>query len=487
MAASGALAGCSGSDGAAGSPGSPGKTGATGATGAAGATGKTGPTGEAGATIFVSATAQKGLDISPVKLTLDGLTSDQIEAVGNGSYIVNALTDCAACHGGAPQPFLGGGLTFGGTGAPFTVTARNLTPDPTTGLTLTEDEFVDVLRTGADYHGVKAGKKPTETLVVMPWLTFRWMSTADIQSIWWYLKSIPPVKATIPADKKTTPAPGPAPTAYTVGDQTTPTPLPPESAPTGPDASAPVPDPGSILRGLALNPLSEVSTTTMDTATLTSFGRGSYLVNAIGDCSGCHTNIDNPQTGAVDTAAYLTGGQVFDYATLGLPAAAQKGMGFVRSASADLEGATNGFFNNPDVQFNTFLTLITEGIHAEDPNPAPVAFPMPWPFFKNMNLDDLEAIYTYMNQVALQYGKPTLTSAADKLIPNPARYCDKTTPCPTGMDCSSTTATPGECLNQTCTQATQATDCAVCQTCSAGGACMAETGMALAMCIQNGY
>jgi cytochrome c553 len=463
--------------------------GASGAAGSAGKAGEAGAPGEAGTTIFVSATAQKGLDISPVKLALDGLTSDQVEAIGNGSYIVNALTDCASCHGGAPQPFLAGGLTFGGSGAPFTVTARNLTPDPKTGMTLTESEFVDTMRTGADYHSAKPGKKPTDTLVVMPWLTFRWMSTSDLESIWSYLKAIPAVKSTIPADMKTTPAPGPAPSAYTAGDQTSPTPLPPESVPTGADSSAPVPDPGFVLRGLALNPLTEVSTASLDPITQASFGRGSYLVNAISDCSGCHTNIDNPQTGAIDTAAYLTGGQVFDYNVLGLPAAVQKQLGFVRSASASLEGATNGFFNNPDVQFSTFLTLVTEGIHAEDPQPGPVAFPMPWPYFKNMVLEDLQSIFTYMNQVALQYGKPTLTGTADKIIPDPALYCDKTTACPAGMICSSTKATPGECLSQTCTQATQATDCAVCQTCSAptGGTCQTSTGMALATCVQNGY
>jgi mono/diheme cytochrome c family protein len=437
----------------------------------------------------VSATAQKGLAISPVPVNLAGLTATEAELVGNGSYIVNALADCAACHGQAPQPFLGGGLTFGGPQAPFTVTARNLTPDPTAGLRLTEAQFLAVMRTGADFKSAPDGGTPTSTLVVMPWLTFRWMSTDDIRSIYWYLKSIPPVSNVVAADTKTTPPPGNAPTAYTAGNQTTPAPLPPESAPTGPDASSPVPDPGNVLRGLALDPLSQVTTSGMDAATLALFGRGSYLVNAISDCSGCHTNIDNAQTGAVDTAAYLTGGQVFDYNVLGLPAPAQKAIGYVRAASANLEGATHGFFQKPNVDFRVFLTLITEGIHAEDPKPAPLATPMPWPFFRNMTIDDLEAIYTYMNRVATQYGT-TLTGTADKVVPDPAIYCDATTPCPTGMTCSATSAgMPGECLSQICTQATVASDCAVCQTCSAatGGTCQAETGATLAACIQSGY
>ena len=441
-----------------------------------------------GASIIVSAAAKKGLDIAPVPLALAGLTSAQVELIGNGSYIVNALADCPTCHGAAPQPYLGGGLTFGGAQAPFTVVSRNLTPDPATGMTLTEQQFVAVFRTGADFHGVADGGAPTSTLVVMPWLTFRWMSTYDIRSVYWYLKAIPPVTNAVATDTKTTPPPSPAATAYNVGNQTTPTPLPPESAPTGPDASSPVPDPANVLRGLALNPLTQVTTASMDAVTLSLFGRGAYLVNAIGDCSACHTNIDNPQTGVIATAAYLTGGQVFDYNVLGLPVPAQKGLGFVRAATADLQGATQGFFNKPNVQFNTFLTLITEGIHAEDPQPAHVAFPMPWPYLRNMTLDDLESVYTYMHEVATQYGRSTFTGTSDKIVPPPAIYCDPTSPCPTGSTCSSTTI-PGECLSQTCAQATVTTDCAVCQTCSAatGGTCQTETGAALATCVQTGY
>jgi hypothetical protein len=511
MAASVVVAACSGNNGAAGpagpsgeagAPGSPGlvgeagrpgpagEAGPPGPAGEAGLPGPAGPPGEAGAAILISASAKQGLDISPVPLNLAGLTSAQVELVGNGSYIVNALADCPACHGSAPQPFLGGGLTFGGPQAPFTVVARNLTPDPATGMKLTEDQFVAALRTGADFASAPDGGTPTATLVVMPWLTFRWMSTSDLRSIWWYLKAIPAVANHVAADTKTAMAPGAVATAFTQGNQTTPTPLPPELAPTGPDSASPVPDPGNVLRGLALNPLTQVTTAGMDANTLSLFGRGSYLVNAIGDCSGCHTNIDDAQSGKILTTQYLTGGQVFDYTVLGLPPPAQKAFGYVRAASASLQGSTNGFFNKPNVDFSTFLTLITEGIHAEDPMPAPVAFPMPWPYLKNMSISDLEAVFTYMKTVATDYGKPTLTGAADKTIPDPARYCDTTTPCPTGTACSSTVAgTPGECLSQTCAQATVTTDCAVCQTCSAAtaGTCQTETGMALATCVQTGY
>ena len=500
-------AGAPGKPGEAGAPGATGEAGPPGAPGAPGEAGAQGPAGEAGPpgpVVVVSVAAKQGLSIAPVPLKLAGLTSNQVELVGNGSYIVNALADCPNCHG-APPAYLGGGCAAPDAGPPactgitfatpgFTVTARNLTPDPTTGLQLTEAQFISAIRTGADYHGVASGASPTQSLLVMPWLTFRWMSLYDLESVYAYLHAIPAVSNSVPTDSKTATVAPPTglpvePTAYTAGNQAAPgTPLPPETTPTGADSSAPVPDQGFILRGLALNPLTQVQTGALDATTLSLFGRGAYIVNAIGDCSGCHTNLDNPATGAIDTAAYLTGGQVFDLNVLGVPPFVQQALGYTRAASADLIGKTNGFFTKANVDFATFETLITEGIHAEDPAPQRrVAFPMPWTFLKNMTLGDMQAVYTYMNQVAIQYGTVVQVGAADKLIADPAVYCDPTTPCPTGWSCSSSNA-PGECLHQICTTATVLTDCAICQTCSAatGGACQTMTGATLGGCIQAG-
>jgi hypothetical protein len=177
-------------------------------------------------------------------------------------------------------------------------------------------------------------------------------------------------------------------------------------------------------------------------------------------------------------AMYLTGGQVF-----ATPPPLQPVVHTVRAASANLLGDLNGFFNNPDVGFSTFLTLITQGIHAEDPHPAPVAWPMPWQTFSHMDLSDLQAIYVYMNTIATTYGQSKLTDAVNKEIPDPALYCDTTNVCPMGTTCSSATAS-GECLADTC--ATDA-DCAVCQTCSVSGSCAVMTGATLAGCVATGY
>jgi cytochrome c553 len=490
LAAAGALVvACSGNDGAAGPPGPDGEAGAPGTTGTTGPAGATGPAGspgasgeggaggtggDAGATVLLSNGAKHGLDISPVPVTTAGLTPAQIEMVGNGSYIVNGLADCASCHGNQPNKFLSGGTAFG------PVLSRNLTPDPATGLTLTESQFVTVIRTGADFHGVADGGAPAHTLIVMPWLTFRWMTTYDLQSIWMYLRSIPAVSNAVAADPPlgTPPPAATGPTAYTAGDQTAAdgggaVPLPPESDP----------DPDNVLRGLALNPLAEVNASALDVTTQAQFGRGSYLVNAISDCSGCHTNADNAQTGKILTAGYLTGGTLF-------ATPVPKQMGTVRAASANLIGASNGFFNDPAVSFATFLTLISQGVHAEDTPPAPLAFPMPWQQLRNLNLPDLQAIYVYMRTVASTYGK-TLTGPKDKVIPHPALYCDPTdttiAACPGSSTCSSTTG-PGECLTHTCAVDI---DCAACEKCVATSCqtlpAAADAGASVASCLTNGY
>jgi hypothetical protein len=482
-----------------------------GAPGTAGEAGPAGPAGEAGAPgasalslldagpLVISDLAKHGFDISPVpiaQLNLSGLTPAQIEMVGNGSYVVNAVADCTGCHTARPDQFLAGGVQFGGAPAPFTVKTRNLTPDPMTGLKLTVDQFVNVMRTGADYltvpgadGGVAAADAgpPTETLVVMPWVVFRYMSTYDIRSIWWYLRSLPPVSNKVDPDVKpaaVAPPPGLPPTALagTDGDQMTP--LPPEVDPMG----TPIPDPGNVLRGLAINRVSDVVTPPVDPTQQLLFGRGSYLVNAMADCNTCHSNT-GPVPMPFDKTKFLTGGVVF-----ATPTPLQPLLGTVRAASANLEGQNLGFFNQANVQFSTFLTLITEGIHAEDITPdsgppARLAFPMPWDAFRHMTLSDLEAVYTYLSQVGAQYGKTGLIGAKDVFVQKPALYCNAAADagaviaCPPGMNCSSASG-PGECLPTCATTA----DCAVCQTCpvtDAGtGTCQPMTGAALAMCVQ---
>ncbi len=417
-------------------------------------------------------------------LALSGLTGDQLEQVGQGSYLVNAMADCNGCHTADPSKFLAGGAQFSSAAPqfPFNVTTRNLTPDPTTGLPAnihSADEFVQVIRTGADLHGVADGGAPTQSLIVMPWTVFRWMSEADIRAIYAYLKVIPPVSNAIPADTKPAIPPTPFPATFTDGDWgATPPMLPPELDTRG----KAIPDPGNLLRGLAVNPLKEISVPS-DPGQQATFARGAYIVAAIADCSGCHTN--NPIDGFphMNPPSYLTGGQVFL-----TPPPLQPVVHTVRAASANLIGGTNGFFNGTvaasghPVDFPTFVTAITQGVHADDPPPqAPLAWPMPWMVFRNMTLPDLQAVYDYMNLAAGSFGK-TATAMHDTNIPMAAIYCDAMNACPTGFACSAASGA-GECLLQACTKDA---DCAVCQTCdTTAKKCAAPA--ATAACLTTGY
>jgi cytochrome c553 len=141
---------------------------------------------------------QRGLEIAPVPLDLDGRNR---AFVGRGSYLVNAVGSCNDCHtcpsyepghnpysGGDGQPdaehYLAGGVPFG----PFV--SANLTPDAEgrpAGLTL--DEFMQAIRTGHDPDA------PGEVLQVMPWPVLRNMTDHDLQAIYEFLSSVPPAES----------------------------------------------------------------------------------------------------------------------------------------------------------------------------------------------------------------------------------------------------------------------------------------------------
>src|SRR5262249_23650294 len=149
-----------------GDAGSPGSNGTNGTNGTNGMNGMNGMDGMNGGTIIISDRAKHGLDISPVPVDTNGKTGDQIEAIGQGSYIVNAIGGCTDGHTSDPTKFLGGGTPFplDGANPPHMVFSRNLTPDPTHGLQLDEAQFIEALQTGKDRSA--AGN---EALIVMPW------------------------------------------------------------------------------------------------------------------------------------------------------------------------------------------------------------------------------------------------------------------------------------------------------------------------------
>src|SRR5262249_20760727 len=129
------------------------------------------------------------------------------EAVGLGSYLVNAVGGCNDCHtcpsyerghnpygppfgppGGGDGKinsvnYLAGGVVFDPPG----VTSANITPNVSNGLpgSLTFAQFKGLIRTGHDPD------EPGRILQVMPWPIFRNMSDSDLRAIYAFLLAIP--------------------------------------------------------------------------------------------------------------------------------------------------------------------------------------------------------------------------------------------------------------------------------------------------------
>jgi hypothetical protein len=148
--------------------------------------------------------AQIGLRIAPLPLDLKGR---DVELVGYGSYLVNAVVDCNGCHsiqeyatGG--DPFLGQPKRIdamdylrGGLGLPADngqiVISRNIRPELPSGrpASKTFAQFSAVFRHGTDFDN------PGQILQVMPWPGFQSMTNDDIRAIYEYLSALPPATA----------------------------------------------------------------------------------------------------------------------------------------------------------------------------------------------------------------------------------------------------------------------------------------------------
>lgn len=119
-------------------------------------------------------------------------------------------------------------------------------------------------------------------------------------------------------------------------------------------------------------------------------GLGSYIVNAQGGCSDCHTSPTYAPGGdpfrgqpeVINAERYLAGGRVFGP--------------FV---SANL---TPDEFGRPaGLTFAEFRNVIRTGLHPEGARPPlpPLLQVMPWPVYRNMTGRDLRAVYEYLRAI----------------------------------------------------------------------------------------
>jgi hypothetical protein len=114
---------------------------------------------------------------------------EEAEAGHPGEYITT-LAGCG-CHFNRDLGALAGGLEFSGDYG--TVYARNITPDPETGIgNWSEEEIVAALRTGAHPDG-------TQLFPIMPYMRFSVLSDQEAMDVAAYLLSLEPVANEVPA------------------------------------------------------------------------------------------------------------------------------------------------------------------------------------------------------------------------------------------------------------------------------------------------
>lgn len=397
---------------------------------------------------YVCPRVTRGFEISPVPLDTRGKSNDEIVRIGYGSYLVNAASDCAGCHS-TPAGFLAGGTPLALDRNGHVVFTRNLTPDPMTGMHLTEDQFVEALRTGRDFYPGSAGM-----MVVMPWLFLRWASDGDLRAIYAYLRAIPPASNIVPPDNKAglgLPPAIPFCGTYDEGDV----------------ARALPPDDGSLApnleRGRAIQPLAEPSAL----GNRRQFERGSYLANSLSACGECHTQglpgapLGRDHALKLVTAHYLTGGAVF-----AVPPPLQPVIRQNRTMAANLRGAEFGFFHEPGVNYRLFAQIIDTQSHVDEDPPRPLGFPMPAGWFRNLVDEDLRAIFSYATHL-------TPAHVSDVPRQDYARWCAIDADCESGETChvAASPTVGNECVGRACGVDA---DCDACQTCSAR-ICVAPT------------
>jgi hypothetical protein len=324
-----------------------------------------------------------GLRLAPEGFSVTGLPPEVVKQVARGSYLVNGVAECPTCHT-TSAGYLAGGLEFP---LPFadvqgftSVFSRNLTPDPETGLLLTEDEFTEAMRTGKDFHDSTSADP--QQLLVMPWHIYRFMSHDDLKAIYAFLRRISPVHHAI---RQTFKPPFPFP----------PVPFPPLG-----DGDS-MHDPTNAQRGLLIpqffssGPAAETFVNQFNTtvARLTpneqaQVGHGSYLVNAVAACNDCHTAPPGglvPMTVDVNTTAYLAGG---------VDIGSFVGVGPVFSRNLTPDPSTGLFLTEEQ-----FIQALRFAVDFRRPQGSSLRVPPHFPVELHLTLDDLKAIYAYLRAI----------------------------------------------------------------------------------------
>jgi hypothetical protein len=155
-----------------------------------------------------------------------------------------------------------------------------------------------------------------------------------------------------------------------------------------PDASSQ----GTVQKGLSISPV-PLNLRNESLLARNYIGVGSYFVNGVGGCIGCHTAPTHAPGGdpflgeeeQINLDGYLAGGAEF-------------GPFISRNITPDAAG------NPAGLTFAQFLSVLRTGVDLHDaelptPFPSPLLQVMPWPEYKNLTDFDIRAIYEYLRRV----------------------------------------------------------------------------------------
>ena len=265
--------------------------------------------------------------------------SSDPQVIARGRYLAFGPAHCSDCHtadadrdllraGGTPP--LSGGLTF--VIPPGTIRVPNITPDSATGIGRRSDgEIARMLRYGVRHDGRAA----------IPFMEFHDMSDSDIVALLSFVRSQPPVAHAV-ADHELSWV-GKGATAFLI-------------SPVGPSAPP-------LTASPAPGPTVE---------------RGAYIVNALANCAGCHTQ-RNMVSGAY-TGPKLRGGMEME-----------------SSVNAKIKLVPPNITSGPGGRTATWTEdEFVARFRAGERIPGS---PMPWQAFGRMSDDDLRAIYRYLRSV----------------------------------------------------------------------------------------
>jgi hypothetical protein len=273
--------------------------------------------------------------LGPRKRDLTSRTFERSPArLERGKYLASTL-GCIYCH--SPHDWskrddpVMAGMDGAGQQLPYTdlpgrVIAPNFTPDQETGAgAWSDDMLARSIREGIGQDG-------RALFPIMPYSRYQQLPDEDLSSIVVYLRSLPPVRNSLPQTEIVFPV------KYII--RNVPQPV------TGPVSQPDVSD---------------------------SLKRGTYLVNLIG-CADCHTPVDNHNNAIPEMD--FSGGQIF-------------GGPWGKVASANLTSDPSGISYYDEALF--VRAMRTGAVGARELSKA-----MPWSVFRNMTDQDLAAIFTYL-------------------------------------------------------------------------------------------